>query len=390
MRRPLWITVPTYWGENGTEEHPADTGAFDHPTPIDGPQTLERTVNSLCSLPQDFTLLIILAVTHSHLQEAAEQAVRKILGPYTEKKPICLVTGKDVDALQESLEIPSLCLKSYGSIRNVQLAVPYLCGAEYVVAIDDDEVIGDSSYLDTIVQTMRDQPEIHGMSGVYLNPEGGYLLPTEGDETMSNPFLKKAHLINLAVDEAMQDSVQPHASHVAFGGNMVFSRRLMASICHDEYIARGEDFDYVINALNHGFSWFFHRDIPIVHLPPKHSGITREAQMQKMLSDFSRFLYALEKQSRYPELDLSPYPGPFLHDRESLYRYCVDALRTEFPDLCSDDEAERLVSPLQAEAQGMIDSYETYRTSWETTMKSHENRDETVEYMENLIESCLL
>ncbi len=370
MRTTTWITVPTYWGDNGTAENPADTGSFDHPTPLEGPQTLERTINSLCELPQEFSILVILAVTHRELRSNAKKIVRDLLLPYAQRQAIYLVTSDEVEHLQREFDLPVLSLFSYGSIRNVQLIIPYLADCEYVVAIDDDEIIEDRHYLKKINDHMISVPLMKGLSGPYLNEAGGYLLDTTADSVAQhNPFLKKGHLINLAVTKAMNEPLQPHRSHIAFGGNMIFTRDLIAKICHDEFICRGEDFDYVLNAISRDIDWYFCSDIPIVHLPPKKLGKTHKDQIDRLLADFSRFLYSCEKIEPLGSLDLEPYPGPFLKDTETLKEYCIDTLLNSTQDKMARTEAVRIIDEIHRKAIGMKTSYERYRRTWEEKLQ---------------------
>ncbi|MDD4083450.1 MAG: hypothetical protein PHD05_08725, partial [Sphaerochaetaceae bacterium] len=136
MNNNVWVVVPTYWGKNGTLNNPSDTSAFDHPTPIYGKETLERTVKNLSSFTDDFKLLILLAVTHEKYKGTEKKRVNKILEKYKEKKDIYLINDDDLDFFNKNIKNSPLNFKSYGAIRNVQLFIPFVNNCDYLIAID--------------------------------------------------------------------------------------------------------------------------------------------------------------------------------------------------------------------------------------------------------------
>nr|WP_321462952.1 hypothetical protein [uncultured Cohaesibacter sp.] len=281
----IWVTVPSYWGDYGTAENPPCID-FDHPTDLDGAETLTRTIDSLCKLPGDFHLLVVLAVTHDEYLEKATARVREILAPYKAKKKLHLVTPEDVGKLNAFLDDPLLSMDSYGNIRNVQLFVPYCMGAKYVIGIDDDEIIEDMRYIEKAVGGLESVDFAEGMAGPYFDRNGEFRLKgAEALGKLENLYLKKNFYMNEALKKAMAKSPEIHPNVVAFGGNMIFSRELIAHICHDPYIPRGEDYDYVINALMKGYGFCFHPEAGIIHLPPDSDGSQAGDNVRKLKAD---------------------------------------------------------------------------------------------------------
>jgi len=241
----VWVVIPTYWGQNGTKEHPSDTEAFDHPTEMDGIQTLERTIKNISSFEDSFNILVLLSVTHKDYKRIAKVRVEEILSKYKKQKDIYLICNDDIDEFNSKFIKSPLNFKTYGAIRNVQLAIPYFMDADYVIAIDDDEIISDKNYFKKVSELMNNK-SINLLSGVYLNDKGSYLLPEAISKDL-NFYVQKFNLINSLITNEMNNPLQPHKTHVGFGGNMIFSRRVIKKVCFDEYITRGEDFDYILH-----------------------------------------------------------------------------------------------------------------------------------------------
>ena len=335
----IWITVPTYWGDYGTPDNPPCID-FDHPTSPNGEGTLYRTIESLCQLPEDFSLLVVLAVTHKEYLDKSRARVLDILSSFRNKK-IYLVTPEDVEQINSFLNLSMLRMDSYGSIRNVQLFIPYCLGAEYIVGIDDDEIIEDNQYLKKVITGLQGKQGAGGLAGPYFDSQGEYRIRgAEALGCLENLFLKKNYFMNEALKKAMEQYPHIHTNVVAFGGNMVFPRETVEKVCHDPYIPRGEDYDYVINALMKNIRFCFHPDAAIIHLPPDSEGSQAGDNIRKLKADIRRFIYMSIKlnehrrcfpdESFHIEL-LKPYPGAFAIDPEILIQHGKKALQDAYP-----------------------------------------------------------
>ncbi|RLA99694.1 MAG: hypothetical protein DRG55_07515, partial [Deltaproteobacteria bacterium] len=70
------IVVPTYWTWGGERADGPVEAIYDHPTPLDGPSTLPRLLDSLVKLEgPPFGVLVLTAAVHPDLEEAAAQQV---------------------------------------------------------------------------------------------------------------------------------------------------------------------------------------------------------------------------------------------------------------------------------------------------------------------------
>ena len=397
----VWITIPTYWGDYGTPENPPCID-FDHPTAPDGNETLSRTMESICGLPGDFSILVILAVTHKEYLETVRKRVRSILAPYQKRKRLYLAAQEEVDQINiivnesrySTLKQPFLKLGSCGNIRNVQLFVPYCLGAEYLVGIDDDEIIEDTDYLRKTVAFLTAEGGAGGLAGPYHDREGDYRIKgAEALEPLGNLFLKKNYFMNEAMKKSMRRSPEVHPNVIAFGGNMVFTRKTVGLVCHDPYIPRGEDYDYVINALMKGIRFYFHPEAGIVHLPPDSTGSQAGDNIRKLRADIRRFIYMsvkLEMHRHYFPNEyfdsnlLNPYPGAFAVESAELIKQGKIALKARYPDAMDERVVENFVDQAAAEAPGRVKEFFHYRELWERRLPLHADNRRVTEKLESM------
>jgi len=376
--KDVWIAVPTYW------THPAGVGGdeltiFDHPTPLDAAGTLGRTLDSFRNLDCDFHVLVVAAAAHPDLGEAVHERVAALLKPFAGAFPLSLASPAVLDALNGALPEPILRLDSYGNIRNVQLAVPFAMGADAVVGIDDDEVIEDRGYLAKVrryVGEPHGDGVVGGMAGPYFDRTGAYQLPGAADLVdVANIFIKKNYFMNEALKRVMEGPCPDGIvrSNVAFGGNMCMARGTIARVCHDPYIPRGEDYDYVLNAAMEGILFYFQPAMGIVHLPPDATGPQAADKASKMIADIRRFIYMQEKVRAYTErfpdrpLDrdyLYPYPGPYLEPNVDLQSAGVRALDELYPEYRRQRAPEDLVAEATETARREAAAFFDYREHW--------------------------
>ena len=378
-----WIVVPTYWtfpsGERGEEQT-----VFDHPTPLDEEGTLRRTLESFRVLDGEFAVLVVAACAHGDLGEATGRRVRELIAPLADDLRLYLVAPGDIGRLNGLLTRPILALDSYGNIRNVQLLVPFAAGAEVVIGIDDDEVIEDPAYLAKTLEFIgRDHrgETVSGMAGPYLDRGGQYRIAgAEALREHGNLFVMKNFHMNEALKGVMERPCPQGIvkSNVAFCGNMCMARGMIGRVCHDPYIPRGEDYDYVINAAMSGLWFYFRPDMSVVHLPPDSTGSQAADKPSKLVADIRRFLYMREKH-RYHAAHLPaeamdieylmPYPGVYLDEGIDLAAHAVAALDELHPEFRQRQSPEALVAEATERARLKAAEFFVYRQRWRRTLE---------------------
>ena len=380
MEHNIWITIPTYYGINSTDNDPADT-EFDHPTSIDSEGTLIRCLENLRKVKAKFTLLLITAVSHSRYMESAHKKVESIIGQFLDDFEIFHISPVNLPKLNSVLNKPLLSLTGYGNIRNVQIVIPYIMGATMTIGIDDDEIVEDPLYLGKAIRFLNKEysgKQVYGMAGPYYDINGDYKFAnTEELASNSNIFIKKNYFMNEALKKVMDHDKPLIKSNVAFGGNMCFSRKLVRSVCHDPAIPRGEDYDYVINAAMKNIFFYFQKKMAIVHLPPDSNSAQAGDNYRKLIADIKRFIYFRSKlkyhTEKFPEEAISleylmPYPGAFLEQGIDLFKHGVEALKTLYPDFCQLHSPEEIVANAVIQAKINTPKFFEYREEWETMM----------------------
>jgi hypothetical protein len=355
-----WIVIPTYW----TNELKA--GGFDHPTPVNGLSTLPRLLNSLLHQTEtEFQVLILAGGVDEMVLPLASAAVGQIIHTYHDQLDITNCDYSTLIKVRELYDLPERAfnLTSYAGIRNMQLLIPNMAGAERIIALDDDEVIL-PHYVRQAVNEMskpiNGQP-ILGLAGPYEN-ENGELDLVEVEET-GNIFLDKARIMNAGLRELTGKVAKVVPSPQVFGGNMIFHRDLFTRVGFDPGITRGEDMDYMINSHMEGFPWYMASDLRITHLPPKQYDTPAYAKLKQ---DVLRFIYERFKVQTYkinPTL-FEPYPGRFLH--QNLDTHALNALQKYATSemIAAYSSPQEILAKAYHHAEQALPNYEKFRTKW--------------------------
>ena len=136
--RGYWVAIPTYWtypGGAGPEEI-----VFDHPTPLDTPGTLRRTLESLTPLAaRGVEVGVVAAATAPALEAAVARRVREVIESPPLPYPVKLFAAPHLSILQDFCRtrgraewLPLLSLAGYSQIRNLTLILANICGARGV------------------------------------------------------------------------------------------------------------------------------------------------------------------------------------------------------------------------------------------------------------------
>lgn len=376
MVPPTCVVVPTYWTRS-TQEKLAGDAVYDHPTPVNGQSTLNALLESLEKLDtSSFYLLILVSVTGQDVAHDADVAVERLMSAYPSIQSL-VFGSSDLPVLHDRLRALGveygasfLNLSHYPKIRNLQLAVPLILQSQAIVAVDDDEIVTDPDFLRKATEplgTRVDGKVVDGLSGYYLQDDGGIMLHIDPAKARSsNLYDRKALIMNAATEKVENEPGTVVPTPFCFGGNMEFSADLAARVGFDPQITRGEDIDYLINARLEGKNFFMRKDLRILHCPPE-GGSYKDASWTKLEQDVIRFAYEREKlrasQAR-KELqpltveELMPYPGEFLSsDGEQDAREALKA--AGYPE-----DIDAFLDGIRSSVDSWVSSYMTFRTQW--------------------------
>ena len=301
---PNCMIIPTYWSTPDINSWKI----FDHPTPIQEEGTLRRTLQNLQEVSYPDPIILFPAPVAPQI----ECRVAQIAAEFYLDIRIC--TAKDIDHIRTCLEkvgfpkayMHTISMHSYGAIRNMGLLYALVHGFDTVVMIDDDECIDPQYHRQALLHMdeVFGDFTILGKTGAVMDESGKKYY--DGQSTFTLQDWPKDQLFNENVLLEIEAPGELTPCTVAFGGNMVLSRKLFQTVPFDPFGTRGEDDDYVINARYAGFPFFFDKNLTLLHLPPKrNTGFwTRHRQ------DIIRFKYA---RAKFKILNINPNSaGSFL------------------------------------------------------------------------------
>ncbi len=325
--RGYWVAIPTYWTYPGGEG-PEDV-VFDHPTPLDTPGTLRRTLESLIPLArrEDVQVGVVAAATAPALEAAVARRVREVVDSPPLPYPVRLFAASHLTTLRDFCRtrgqaewLPLLSLAGYSQIRNLTLILANICGAGVLLSLDDDEVIADPDFLTKIeadLTLLGKEHPVFGLAGVYRHADGGVLLPEPAAPWAV--FWPKMRWLNAALTELVLAGPRLKPTYLGFGGNLALPAALYQRLPFDPALTRGEDTDYLLSARMLQIPFFLDNDLSIIHLPPDKP----HATWLRLRQDLVRFCYTrlkLRQQEPGPGRAtvtsdaLKPYPGNFLAD----------------------------------------------------------------------------
>jgi len=324
------MVIPSYWGRDSATGWKEGDAVYDHPIPIDQEGTLGRAISSMKILEdRDFRLVVLAVATSPDIESEVEDIVKRIVeenapdtgvetlvfGP-SHLKAVSEILDKNGKAVYKDL----LRLRGYSNIRNMCLFIPHILGADAAVLIDDDEVFEDPDFIGKVrehIGQVAGDKVIYGLAGYYLQPDGNFYVPAPEDG-WAYYWGKQIHM-NRAFEAVIASPPRIKKTPFVFGGNMTIHRNLFTKIPFDPYVRRGEDIDYIMNAMMFGFSFFLDNELHIKHLPPAKS----HPEWMRLREDIYRFVFEREKLRRQKDTegmirlsadDFGEYPGAFLKE----------------------------------------------------------------------------
>ncbi len=320
------MVIPSYWSRGRKVGWKEGDAVYDHPTQLDGENTLRRTLQSIDILEdKNFQLVVIAVATAEDIAKQVEDKVLNIIKSISLDVDVFLFGSTHLEQIHSILlsngkknYASLLSLKGYANIRNLCIFIPHVLGSDVVVLIDDDEVFEDPCFMSKAKEFIG-----RNVDGRMVYSVTGYVVNSDGDYRVKKPFhpwmryWDKNEKMNEAFDKMIGREPRLKETPFALGGNMVIHRNLFSVVPFDTNVPRGEDTDFLMNARMFGFSFFLDNQLSIRHLPPPKS----HPIWMQLREDIYRFVYERTKieyqkdrmgMTRiYPE-DLDPYPGCFL------------------------------------------------------------------------------
>jgi hypothetical protein len=317
------VIIPTFWTRRRVRGSDSGPFIYDHPTPIDVDGTLPDCLRALEGVTGLGKVVVIVAASETSIEHEAEDRVSGILADFPGIDSLVFGPAEmgSLHRRMEQLEfadiLPGVTLGSYGAVRNVGLMIAAILGCDFVVFLDDDQIITDPRFLEIAEEGIGEKTAggkvILAKSGYYTDEEGRYQV--SGNAPWSDMFWRQDDAYNQALSAvAAPPRIRP--STLAFGGCLGIHKDMFANVSFDPWVVRGEDMDYVINARMHGGDVFLDGEWSVVHKPP---ALPSEARAFRQ--DVFRFVYEHRKlefsksqvdlRQVTPE-SLEPYPGHFV------------------------------------------------------------------------------
>ncbi|MDP2218155.1 MAG: hypothetical protein Q8J68_12815 [Methanolobus sp.] len=404
----LTMVIPSYWSRDSATGWKEGDAVYDHPIPIDHEGTLGRAIRSMKMLgDKDFKLVVLAVATSPDIESEVEDIVTAIVeqtapdagikavvfGP-SHLKNIHEVLEKEGNAAYRDL----LRLTGYSNVRNMCLFVPHIMEADAAVLIDDDEVFEDPDFIGKVREHIGQDVNgrrIYGLAGYYLQPDGNFYVPAPEDGWAY--YWGKQTQMNKAFEAVIASPPRIKETPFVFGGNMTIHRNLFTKIPFDPHVRRGEDIDYIMNAMMFGFNFFLDNELHIKHLPPEKS----HPQWMRLREDIYRFVFEREKLRHQKDIkgmrrisaeDFGEYPGIFLkEDLDERIKKASMLLSGEYRrngDLQGGIEALKNIEVAKEEAVPSFDPFEhllELQKSWEHLM-SYTGQDIVRQEMQGILE----
>jgi len=322
------VVIPTYWSRVDNAWETGDA-VYDHPTPINGNDTLGRTLESMKILKnKKFKLVIPICPTCKAIEEESERRVREIVKNADLNIETYIFTAENLREIQKIMidkglsekDADLLDIHGYSNVRNICLYVSHILSSEVTILIDDDEIFENENFIDMAKEFIGKRiygKSVYGVAGYYLNKYDEFYDDVDMVPWMT--YWDRFGSKTKAFDKIISCEPRLKMTPFAFGGLMVIHKNLFKIVPFDPDVTRGEDIDFLINSKMFGFDFFLDNKLNIKHLPPKKN----HPIWKRFREDIYRFLYEQTKiRSQYEVNNMTmvkaknfePYPGDFLKE----------------------------------------------------------------------------
>ncbi|MBU4310783.1 hypothetical protein KKD34_04330 [bacterium] len=317
---------PSFWSGKRKDFYKPGDQIYDHPLPLEEKGTLVRCIKSMKKLKdKDFTFILISAATRPEVENEVDRKIRSLIEETRTKFDIRVFGYRELRRFKRYLQkkgkkslLSPLHMYGYAGIRNMCLLAAHILGVDIAISIDDDVVFEDPNYMKKAKEFIGKKKGQDRPLAIYGPYQYGKSAPDW--EKIETPVWR-TYWDNVAPARkawekfALSKGRLKETSYVVMS-NIVVHKDFFTKVPLDPNINRGEDMDWVVNALMFGYKFFVDNKLRVRHLPPPRT----HPAWRLTGEDIKRYIYArakvrsLEKHKGIPKEYFDPFPGEFLKD----------------------------------------------------------------------------
>lgn len=377
------------------DTNPEAENIFDHPTDLekfDSDNTFIYTLESINKLnvPSRYIFDLFIFAIAANNDISKDMQIREKIACLVKdcEYDVFIITNSDIRDL--NIEGHNfLSTQGYCEIRNLGFIFPYFNNSDFVVQIDDDEILREN-YLTKMVEIYENNPDIYVLNGLY-EKDGKVLV----DETNDYENLKQSNAMNEDISR-LSSADKPVEAMFGFGGNMTFKKEFFSQICYPENLPRGEDFALLLAASliyfngndkceiqpgNDVFRTFFtsNKEMTIIHKPPYSPFKNKQKYLEL---NFKRFIMQKSMLKNYIQRDkfymLTRYMYRMLavDDYLDLVNKIYDEATKKYPEDCLEDKVENAKKKTEENfyeynKRDLFDEYKKYQGKYLSFLKNN-------------------
>ncbi len=374
---------------------PEMENTFDHPTDFekfDSENTFTHTLESINKLnvPSGYMFNMFIFAIAANNDISKDILIREKIACLVKNctYDVFIITNSNIRDLNTT-GYDLLSTKGYCEIRNLGFIFPYFNNSDFVVQIDDDEILREN-YLTKMVEIYENNPDIYVLNGLY-EKDGKVLV----DETNDYENLKQCYAMNEDI-RRLSSADKPVEAMFGLGGNMTFKREFFSQICYPENLPRGEDFALLlatslvyfngndkckIQPGNSVFKTFFtsNKEMTIIHRPPYSPS---KNKLKYLELNFERFIMQKSMLKNYIQRDkfytLTRYMYRMLtvDDYLDLVNKIYDEATEKYPEDCPEDKVENAKNKTEEifyeyNKRDLFDEYKKYQDKYLSFLKNN-------------------
>ncbi|MCG2676098.1 hypothetical protein L6304_02775 [bacterium] len=317
---------PSFWSGKRKEFYKPGDQIYDHPLPLEEKGTLVRCIKSMKKLKdKDFTFILISAATRPEVENEVDRKIRSLIEETRTKFDIRVFGYRELRRFKRYLQkkgkkslLSPLHMYGYAGIRNMCLLAAHILGVDIAISIDDDVVFEDPNYMKKAKEFIGKKKGQDRPLAIYGPYQYGKSAPDwEKIETpVWRTYWDNVAPARKAWEKFILSKGRLKETSYVVMSNIVVHKDFFTKVPLDPNINRGEDMDWVVNALMFGYKFFVDNKLRVRHLPPPRT----HPAWRLTGEDIKRYIYArakvrsLEKHKGIPKEYFDPFPGEFLKD----------------------------------------------------------------------------